>query len=139
MTIELIVSGSEPIDQLLASRTEFWRTTGLPVGGSEPSRIAVRECTFPARPADALAYLRRRRHILLVMLTTLQFRYPGKAGPDLITELRRWLGGWPGIGRNIDVNDTLIGSWRARGWRLQDRRSRVSPYPGTPQKSSFRG
>jgi hypothetical protein len=41
----------------------------------------------------------QRRGLFLVTLTALQFRYPPGAEPDLITWLKRWLGGWPGIGR----------------------------------------
>jgi hypothetical protein len=43
--------------------------------------------------------LRRRRRILLVMLTTLAWRYLLGAEPEMIRPLRGWLGGWPGLGR----------------------------------------
>jgi hypothetical protein len=72
-----------------------------------------------ARPDDQ----RQRRRLFLVTLTALQFRYPPGAEPELIGWLKRWLGGWPGIGRitigmarhGFDLQLTRYGEedWRA--------------------------
>jgi hypothetical protein len=42
---------------------------------------------------------RRRRRILLVMLTAIVFRYEPGPVPEAARLLRRWLDGWRGVGR----------------------------------------
>jgi hypothetical protein len=60
-----------------------------------------------------IADLRRRRRILLVMLTTLSWRYQPGAEPELIRLLRGWLSGWPGIGRIVTGMIRAEEGWRA--------------------------
>src|SRR5262249_30209267 len=45
--------------------------------------------------------LAHRRRVLLTMLTTLGFRYPPGREPPVITGIRQYLGGWPGVGRIV--------------------------------------
>jgi hypothetical protein len=43
----------------------------------------------------------RCHRILLLMLTTLSWKYPPDAEPELVRLLRGWLSGWSGIGRIV--------------------------------------
>ena len=66
--------------------------------------------------------LLRRRRILLVMLTTLAFRYPPGAEPELVRLLRGWLDGWPGTGRIVfgmtrQGYDLQLTQYAHEGWR----------------------
>jgi hypothetical protein len=75
---------------------------------------------WPVSPMDR-EELRRRRHVLFVMLTVLAYRYPGRE-PALPRALRQWLGGWAGLGRitlgmsrqGFDLQLTRYGG---EGWR----------------------
>jgi hypothetical protein len=66
--------------------------------------------------------LRRRRRILLIILTTLSWQYPPGAEPELVRLLRGWLGGWPGIGRVVlgmirQGYDLELTRYGEEGWR----------------------
>jgi hypothetical protein len=43
--------------------------------------------------------LAQRRRVLFTMLTALGFRYTAGREPAVIAGIRRYLGGWPGVGR----------------------------------------
>ena len=45
--------------------------------------------------------LAQRRHVLFTMLTTLGYRYPAGQEPPVIAGIRKYLDGWPGVGRII--------------------------------------
>jgi hypothetical protein len=66
--------------------------------------------------------LEQRRRVLFTMLTALEFRYlPGRE-PALVSGLRRWLHGWPGIGRIVagmarQGYDLQLTRYDAEGWR----------------------
>jgi len=64
----------------------------------------------------------RRRRILFVILTALEYRYPPGGEPALITALRAWLSGWPGIGRIVagmsrQGYDLQLTRYGTEGWR----------------------
>ena len=64
----------------------------------------------------------QRRRVLFTMLTVLEFRYPPGREPALVTGLRRWLGGWPGIGRIVagmarQGCDLQLTRYATEGWR----------------------
>ena len=66
--------------------------------------------------------LRRRRRVLFVMLTVLDYREPPGSAPALPRALRRWLGGWRGIGRIVigmsrQGYDLVLTQYGAEGWR----------------------
>jgi hypothetical protein len=66
--------------------------------------------------------LRRRRHVLFVMLTALGFRYPSGREPELPQALHRWLDGWAGIGRvtlgmSRQGYDLQLTQYGTEGWR----------------------
>ena len=66
--------------------------------------------------------LRRRRRVLFVMLTVLDYREPPGGAPALPRALRRWLGGWRGIGRIVigmsrQGFDLVLTQYGAEGWR----------------------
>jgi len=77
--------------------------------------------------------LAQRRRILFTMLTTLGFRYPPGREPPMITGIRQYLAGWPGVGRIVagmapGVRPSAHALRRARGGR---RRSTLKE-SGTP-------
>ena len=45
--------------------------------------------------------LAQRRRLLFTMVTTLRFRYRQGREPVVITGIREYLGGWPGVGRIV--------------------------------------
>ncbi len=66
--------------------------------------------------------LARRRRVLFVMLTALAFRYPPGGEPELVEALRRWLSGWPGLGRvatgmGRHGYDLVLSRYGGEGWR----------------------
>ncbi len=66
--------------------------------------------------------LEQRRRVLFTMLTALEFRYPAGREPALVVGLRRWLGGWPGIGRIVagmvrQGYDLQLTRYGTQGWR----------------------
>jgi hypothetical protein len=68
------------------------------------------------------AELRRRRRILLVMLTALSWKYPPAAEPELVRLLQGWLSGWPGSGRIVlgmirQGYDLQLTRYGEEGWR----------------------
>jgi hypothetical protein len=65
--------------------------------------------------------LRRRRGILLVMLTATRFTYPG-GEPEVIRLLRGWFDSWGGIGRIVvgmarQGYDLQLTRYGDEGWR----------------------
>jgi len=66
--------------------------------------------------------LEQRRRVLFAMLTALEFRYPAGRVPALVVALRRWLGGWPGVGRIVagmarQGFDLQLTRYAEEGWR----------------------
>ena len=83
----------------------------------------------------------QRRRVLFTMLTTLGFRYPPGREPPVITGIRQYLGGWPGVGRIVagmarasstTSDSRAMGSLAGRRssgvWRIGDE---ACPHAGT--------
>jgi hypothetical protein len=66
--------------------------------------------------------LAQRRHVLFTMLTTLGSHYPPGRVPPVIAGIRRYLDGWPGVGR-IEAGmarqglDLDLTRYETQGWR----------------------
>jgi hypothetical protein len=93
------MAGSEPIHPLARAFVhglrEDARADDPAVGVPESGR------GDPMNPVD----LRRRLRILPLMLTTLSWRYPAGAEPELIAGLRTWLGALVGRGGTRGARD----------------------------------
>lgn len=73
------------------------------------------------RPVSLRGGLRHRRRLLLVVLAVLRLPWR-EPEPEVVGALRRWLGGWPGIGR-VTVGmarqgyDLQLTRYGTAGWR----------------------
>jgi hypothetical protein len=97
---------SEGMPLLRSRSADAWDSFGVTLSWRRHSvlRRTLRTHRDLARVNDAVmdhAELRRRRRILLGMLTTPGWKSPPDAEPELIQALRGGFSGWPGIGRIV--------------------------------------